>query len=193
MTGYGKTGTTIKDVANEVGLSITAVSQVLNGKDCRISQEKRILIQQKAKELNYQPNRNAVALVTNCTKIIGVILNDISNIYFAEFAKGAEDIASENGYQLLLVNMQNRWNKPKSFANLLGYDTTDGLIITRDLDTPELKNILTLIIMRGKSRLRMQEMVSLSFQVEILFLIMNRAVILLRNICWNWDIGVLDA
>lgn len=142
MTGYGKTGTTIKDVANEVGLSITAVSQVLNGKDCRISQEKRILIQQKAKELNYQPNRNAVALVTNCTKIIGVILNDISNIYFAEFAKGAEDIASENGYQLLLVNMQNRWNKPKSFANLLGYDTTDGLIITRDLDTPELKKYI---------------------------------------------------
>lgn len=134
--------TTIKDVARAANVSITAVSQVLNGRDCRIAQQTRELILKTAKELNYQPNRNAVALATNCTQVIGVILNDISNTYFAEFAKGAEDYASEHGYQILLVNLRNRWNKPKRFANLLGFDSTDGLILTRDLDTPELENYI---------------------------------------------------
>lgn len=136
--------TTIKVVAKAANTSITAVSQVLNGRECRISQEKRELILKIAKELNYQPNRNAVALATNCTQVIGVILNDISNSYFAEFAKGAEDIASEHGYQILLVNITNRWNKPKHFANLLGFDSTDGLILTRDLDTPELEKYINI-------------------------------------------------
>lgn len=135
--------TTIKDVAREAGISITAVSQVLNGRQCRISQEKRELILKTAMELNYHPNRNAVALATNCTQVIGVILYDISNTYFAEFAKGAEDVASENGYQLLLVNMYNRLNTPKNFGQLLGFDSTDGLILTRDLDTPELEKYIT--------------------------------------------------
>ena len=135
-------GTTIKDVAAAVNMSITAVSQVLNERPCRISQEKRELILRTAREMNYHPNRNAVALATNCTQIIGAILNDISNTYFAEFAKGAEDAASENGYQLLLVNVTNRQNKPKDFEKLLGYDSTDGLILTRDLDIPELAHYI---------------------------------------------------
>lgn len=135
-------GTTIRDVAKAAGMSITAVSQVLNNRDCRISKEKRELIQKAAKELNYQPNKNAVALVTNCTKVLGAILHDVSNPYFAEFAKGAEDAASEAGYQLILVNLWNRWNKPKNFTDLLGFDSTDGLILTRDLDIPELKEYI---------------------------------------------------
>ncbi len=108
----------------------------------RISQEKRELIQKTAKELNYHPNRNAVALATSSTGVIGAILHDVSNPYFAEFAKGAEDYASEQGYQLILVNMLNRSNKPKNFIDLLGFESTDGLIITRDAGTPELKDYI---------------------------------------------------
>ena len=134
--------TTIKDVAKAADISITAVSQVLNGKPCRISEEKRELIVRMAKELHYQPNRNAVALATNQTKVIGVILNDISNTYFAEFAKGAQDIATQNGYQILLVNLRNRWGKSVEFARVLGFDNTDGLILTRDIDTPELEQYM---------------------------------------------------
>ena len=135
-------GTTIKDVARAANISITAVSQVLNDRPCRISQEKRELILRTAKSMNYHPNRNAVALATNCTQVIAVILNDISNAYFAEFAKGAEDTASGYGYQLLMVNVTNRQDKPKDFEKLLGYDTTDGLILTRDLDIPELAHYI---------------------------------------------------
>ena len=129
---------TIKDVAKAAGMSITAVSQVLNNRPCRISQEKREKILAAAKLLNYTPNKNAVALVTNRTNVIGVILNDISNVYFAEFAKGAEDEAYEHGYQILMVNIMNKKARNRDFSKLLGFDSTDGLILTRDLDTPEL-------------------------------------------------------
>lgn len=142
--------TTIKDLAALTGMSVTAVSQVLNGKDCRIAQDKKELIRETAARLGYHPNQNAVALATNTTRTIGVILNDISNIYFAEFAKGAENVALEHGYQILLVNVSNRFGKAVNYADVLGYDNTDGIILTRDLDTPELEEYVRTYYERGK-------------------------------------------
>ena len=133
---------TIKDVAKATNVSITTVSLVLNGNPCRVSEEKRELIIKTARKMHYQPNRNAVALATNRTKVIGVILNDINNAYFAEFAKGVQDVASIQDYQILLVNMQNKWGKAVEFSRILGCDNTDGLILTRDIDTPELESFI---------------------------------------------------
>ena len=131
--------TTIKDIANAVNISTAAVSLVLNNKPCRISEEKKELIRRTAQEMDYQPNRNAVALVTSRTMIIGTIVYDVSNAYFAEFAKGVEDTAADFEYQILLVNINNRKNKAKNYAKILGYNSTDALIVESNLDDPELE------------------------------------------------------
>ena len=131
--------TTIKDIANAVNISTAAVSLVLNNKPCRISEEKKELIRRTAQEMDYQPNRNAVALVTSRTMIIGTIVYDVSNAYFAEFAKGVEDTAADFEYQILLVNINNRKNKAKNYAKILGYNSTDALIVASNLDDPELE------------------------------------------------------
>lgn len=133
---------TLKDIANEVGLSQTAVSQVLNNKPCRISLEKRKLIQETAKKLNYFPNSSAVALVTRKTNNIGVVVFDIANPFFANLAKGIDDAVSVNDYRLVLVNMSTSGQSRKNYSNYIGLNGTDGLILTADIDEPGITEFL---------------------------------------------------
>ena len=88
---------TIKDIARECGVSISAVSLVLNNRPNRISEKTKQLIIEKARTLNYRPNQIAVSLVTRKTKSIGLILPDISNVFFAEIGRYVEEEASQAG------------------------------------------------------------------------------------------------
>lgn len=133
---------TLKDIANEVHISVTAVSQVLNNRDCRISEEKRKLIFDTAKKMNYHPNQNAVALATRKTWNIAVVIYDISNSFFATMAQGIDDVAVENGYQIMLVNMVNKNGLRNDYSKILAFDTTDALIMTCDQFEPGLQELL---------------------------------------------------
>ncbi len=134
---------TIKDISRITNVSVAAVSLVLNNKPCRISEDKKALIRKTAQELDYQPNRNAVALITNRTMKIGTIVYDIGNAFFAEFAKGVESMAANHGYGMLLVNMHSRTRQPKDYAELLGYNSIDGLVVASNIDDPALERYVT--------------------------------------------------
>ena len=71
---------TLKSIAKKANVSISAVSLVLNNKPCRISKEKREEIIKIAKKSNYRPNLIARSLVTNISKILGLI-NTINSQY----------------------------------------------------------------------------------------------------------------
>lgn len=83
--------TTIKDIANYTGFSVTTISLVLNNKANKIPKSTKDTILEAVEKLNYHPNRLAVGLVKKRTDTIGLIISDVSNVFFSNLAKGVED------------------------------------------------------------------------------------------------------
>lgn len=121
---------TLKDIAKQANVSITAVSLVLNDKPCRISDEKKELIKQIAKENNYTPNINARSLVTKETKTFGLIIPDIENIFFSRLTKSIESYCRQAGYTLIIVNSNDEYEQDLYLIDLLLSRGIDGLFIT---------------------------------------------------------------
>ncbi|MFJ5713042.1 LacI family DNA-binding transcriptional regulator [Neobacillus sp. NPDC093127] len=121
---------TIKDISREAGVSTASVSKVLNGDYRNVSEETKNKILRIAKELKYRPNRLARGLVKNRTNIIGLIVSDITNPYFAELAKGIENRADKAGYKLILCNTDEDEEKERSYINVILEYNLDGVIIT---------------------------------------------------------------
>lgn len=87
-----------------------AVSKALRG-DPSISKETIQKVKQLAEELNYRPNSIAKSLRTNETKTLGLVIADSTLSLFAPVIEGIEDVASENGYNIILCNAHS--NKEK--------------------------------------------------------------------------------
>ena len=87
----------IKDIAREVGVSTTTVSFVLNGKakEKRISEELKDKVLSAAQRLNYRPNQVARGLRTGQSHTLGLIVEDISNPFFAHLARHVEHEADK--------------------------------------------------------------------------------------------------
>jgi len=121
---------TIKDIARMAGVSTATVSKVLNRKDEKISAPTRERIFKLVDEYNYVPNRIASSLVTKKTKTLGLIIPNIANPFFPEIARGAEDLANEKGYNLILCNTDDRLEKEESYIDMLEEKMVDGIIFT---------------------------------------------------------------
>lgn len=119
---------TLKDIAKQAGVSIPAVSQVLNNKPIRMTEAKRALIKKIAKDNHYMPNLAAKALVSNKTYTIGIIIPDINNPFFANLAKQIESQLRNLGYWLILVNSNEKFSSEKELLPLLLNRGIDGLI-----------------------------------------------------------------
>lgn len=120
---------TIKDIAEQAGVSITTVSLVLNGKELRIAAATKRKIIKIANDLNYRPNKLAVGLITKKTSTIGLIVPDISNSFFGELAKGAENEAANCNYNIILSNTNDKSNKDLEYMNILLDRGVDGIIM----------------------------------------------------------------
>jgi LacI family transcriptional regulator len=122
----------IKDIANEVGVSTTTVSFVLNGKakEKRISEDLKNEILKIASRLNYRPNQIARGLRTGQTHTLGLIVEDISNPFFANLAKVVEEEADKFGYTVMFCCTENSEAKASSLINMLKHRQMDGFIIT---------------------------------------------------------------
>lgn len=120
--------TTMKDIAEAVGVSKTTVSMVLNEKKINVSEETRKKIFQKAKEMYYIPNFAAKSLSTNKSETIGIIVPDIENPFFSEMARAIEDRANKYNYNVILCNSDNDIKKEKRYVELLLSKQVDGMI-----------------------------------------------------------------
>lgn len=130
---------TIKQVAEEVGLSITIVSQVLNNRPCRVSAEKRKLIESTARKMNYRPNQVAVGLVKGQRNLIGLAISDIRNSFFVDLAKGVEDETRKNGWNLLLCNSNDNHKTELDNIQTLADQGVSGIILGLSSETTEEK------------------------------------------------------
>lgn len=122
--------TTIKMIAELAGVSSATVSKVINGKDQSISEDTRKRILQIIEREGYIPNGVAKSLRIKNTKTIGLIVPDITNLFFSEVAKGIEDAAAKRGYSLILCNTDNKETKERMYLKILQEKKVDGLIIT---------------------------------------------------------------
>lgn len=122
----------LKRIAEEVGVSIATVSLVLNGKDKegRVSKETASKILDKATELNYMPNTLAKGLKLGRSKTIGLIVADISNVFFGTLALYIQEYAEKDGYAIIIANTNEQVKRMEKMIRLLKSRQVDGLIIT---------------------------------------------------------------
>lgn len=92
---------TIKDVARIAGVSVASVSRVLNNGP-KVSKKTIETVLKVVKDLNYTPNANARALVTQKSTTLGVVIPDLLDPFFASLAHGVEQVARKKNRQLLL-------------------------------------------------------------------------------------------
>ena len=123
-------GITIQDIARMAGVSTTTVSRVINNKVEGVSEVTRKRILEIVKETKYKPNPLARGLITKKTKTIGLIIPDITNPFFPEIARGVEDIANKNGFNVFLCNTDDDPDKEKKYIEALKEKYVDGIIFT---------------------------------------------------------------
>lgn len=123
---------TLKNIAEELGLSITAVSKALRGEP-GIGRETVERVKETAKRMNYMPNSVAKSLRTNTTKTLGFIVSDSSFSFFTPVIEGVEKAAAEYGYNIILCNAYSNEEKEKESVRILANKRVDGLILAASM------------------------------------------------------------
>ncbi|WP_281975869.1 catabolite control protein A [Halobacillus litoralis] len=118
---------TIYDVAREASVSMATVSRVVNGNP-NVKPATRKKVHDAIERLGYRPNAVARGLASKKTTTVGVIIPDISSIFFAELARGIEDIATMYNYNIILSNSDQNKDKELHLINAMLGKQVDGLI-----------------------------------------------------------------
>ena len=132
---------TIKDVAEETGLSVTTVSRVLNNRGY-ISEETREKVYAAMKKINYQPNEVARSLSKQSSNTIGVIVPHISHPYFAELISNLESQAYRHHCKILLFNSKEKHEKLREYMEMCASNRVAGIILCSG--TVSMDNLQTL-------------------------------------------------
>ncbi|QED48964.1 catabolite control protein A [Cytobacillus dafuensis] len=128
---------TIYDVAREANVSMATVSRVVNGNP-NVKPATRKKVTEVIERLGYRPNAVARGLASKKTTTVGVIIPDISNIFFAELARGIEDIATMYKYNIILSNSDQNLDKELHLLNTMLGKQVDGIVFMGGNITPEL-------------------------------------------------------
>jgi LacI family transcriptional regulator len=98
----------LADISRRAGVSIATASRVLGGSSHPVAEATRSRVLGAAEEMGYRPSELARALVKRTSRIIGVIVGDIVDPYFAEIARGVDDVAAERGHLTMVCNTDRR-------------------------------------------------------------------------------------
>lgn len=145
--------TTIRDLAQAAGVSVTTVSQILNGKGQRFSSETQLHVLKLQKELNYVPDFNARNLILKSSQSIGVLVPNIGNPFFSTFIKGIQTTARELQYFPLIFGANHDEKIESYYLEKMIERSTGGLIIasasitTETIDTTLKKNGIPYLLM----------------------------------------------
>lgn len=120
---------TIKDIALQANTSKTTVSFYLNGKFEKMSDDTRKRIEQVIEETNYSPNIMAQSLKSKKSRLIGVIVADITNPFSNNIVKGIDDIARKEDYQIIVGNSNFEYKNEKKYIERMLDMGVDGFII----------------------------------------------------------------
>jgi len=128
----------LKDIARELKLSTSTVSRVVNNQD-RVDPETRQRVMAALKRHNYQPDENARRLKTNSSNVIGVIVPDIANPFFAQVIKGIEKGLAPARHPLLLCNTDESREREVEAVQLFRRQKVAGIIVATSLEQRQIR------------------------------------------------------
>lgn len=122
----------IRDIAKQLGISITTVSFILNGKgkEKRISESLTQKVLKLVEEVDYKPNQLAQSLRTGKSKTIGLMVENISNPFFSGIARLIEEKAYSKGYKIIYCSTDNDTAKTRELIRMYRDKHVDGYIIS---------------------------------------------------------------
>lgn len=119
----------IRDVASHAGVSVSSVSNVLNGRIDQMSPATRVRIEQAIRALNYQPNRIAQQLKTGHVHMFGLLVPSIVNPSFSALAREVDLAAREHHYRVLLGNTYRQADEERAFLEDMFAHGVRGIIV----------------------------------------------------------------
>ena len=125
---------TIKDIAKALGLSTSTVSRALRD-SYEISPETKKIVLEYAQRINYQPNPIALSLKERRSRSIGVIVCEIANSFFSQVINGIESIAYNNGYNVIIAQSRESFERELMNLQYLTSRSIDGLIVSVSTET----------------------------------------------------------
>ncbi|MDD7914914.1 LacI family DNA-binding transcriptional regulator [Polaribacter ponticola] len=131
---------TLKQIAEELGISITTVSKALKEYP-DVSKKTRKLVRETAAMLNYKPNSFAVNLRTKESKTIGLIIPEIVHHFFSSVIKGIISQAEKKGYLVITLQSNESYELEKKQIDLLISKRVDGILISLANGTADYKHI----------------------------------------------------
>lgn len=134
---------TIKDIAKALGISTSTVSRALRN-SYEISPETKQLVIDCAEKLNYKPNPIALSLKERRSRSIGVIVCEIANNFFSQVINGIESIAYDRGYNVIISQSRESYDREVIDLQYLASRSVDGLLISLSTETHDLSHLKTL-------------------------------------------------
>lgn len=145
---------TIKDVAEHAGVSMSTVSHVINSTRF-VSPEIRARVEHAMQTLNYKPNTIARSLRNRQTRTFGVLLPDSANPYFARIVAAIEDACFSQGYNIIIGNASNNPERESAYLDVLAAKQVDGMLListgdfNRSIEYLQSANVPTVLVDRS--------------------------------------------
>lgn len=131
----------IDDVALKAGVSISSVSRVLNGYE-HVSASTREKVEKAMEELHYMPSQAARSLASQKSNMIGIIVPELTNQYYAKMITAIEEEASKHDYGVVICNIQENFKKELKYMKMLQEMWVDGVILMHEKINEETKKFL---------------------------------------------------
>lgn len=131
---------TIKDIAKELGLSTSTVSRALRD-SYEISPETKKMVLEYAEKINYRPNPIALSLKEKRTRSIGIVVAEIANSFFSQIINGIESIAYDKGYNVIITQSHESYERELINVQYLASRSIDGLLISPASETQDLTHL----------------------------------------------------
>jgi len=116
----------MKDLSRETGLGLATISKYFNGGTVR--EKNRVLIEAAVKKLHYVPNEVARSLKTQHSRVIGVIIPELSNAFITSIISSMEDILRKHDYAVIVCDCRSDAKREKEAVEFLLHRRVDGLI-----------------------------------------------------------------
>ena len=133
---------TMKDLSRETGLGLATISKYFNGGNVR--EKNRVLIEAAVRKLHYVPNEVARSLKTQHSRVIGVVIPELSNAFITSIISTMEDILRKHDYAVIVCDCRSDEKREKEAVEFLMHRQVDGLInMATDTSGAHLKGALS--------------------------------------------------
>ncbi|GAC1439044.1 MAG: LacI family DNA-binding transcriptional regulator [Sediminibacterium sp.] len=134
---------TIKDIAKALGLSTSTVSRALRD-SYEIGPETKKLVLDYAEKIHYRPNPIALSLKEKRSRSIGIIVCEIANSFFSQIINGIESIAYDKGYNVIIAQSHESYDREVINVQYLASRSIDGLLVSVSAETQDLGHLKNL-------------------------------------------------